>query len=654
MSSEKNELNYLSDSSATTEAPRSVSRHHDPYAGGFLMSENDLGTIGKFTKRELPNGLYWWSDNIVAEELVEGLDRSFLLIRGHWALTSPGCEDGPAARCLLESAQSSLDEFHEHLEYLSGRYVIILHLAGHTYVYNDTLGARTVFYCEKDRLVASHLHLIEEVGAYEKYDFSGDIREVQWAADFTPLRGVFNLLPNFFLQIPEFKVSRFYPREENRFWSVDREEKYREIERIWRSSQKTYFEAFPNIAFSISGGIDSRLVLAMAKPYWHKMNGYTYGLPSRGKSRTGGTFYRRTMLADDRIVRSILESVRFKEHTFFDVAKRAEVSSELAGLLRKNTYGEHGQHLVASYREKFSDGSWLNIRGNAIELARIVHLGTGFDRRLSKVQSEFPDDVEERMKVLGYSSNLHGYPKQLMMYWELRHGKWLGEINNELDAAFDTWIPAANRRILDLMSSFAEEELTEGIIIRDLIDRNAPELNWSPVNSSQTLYEDWRDLRFPASRMLDTVTTFDGKGNQQQLQPLGECRLSQSQVGPGAGMQIKFAPVKETGTLLFRVLVPYGSASGKGYFNWGVKINGEQRFTIDGAEKGVPVSFSIDNISPQDEVIVELNFLKKVNGAESWSRATRLRIEDCKLYPRATGDASPELRTDWPSTGIQP
>lgn len=648
--------NDLSDQPVTLSAgnqPRSISRHFDPYVGGFLLSEDDLGEIGKFTKQELPNGLYWWSDNIVAEELVEGLDQSFLLIRGHWALTSPGCEDGPAARCLLESAQSSMDEFHEQLEYLSGRYVIILHLAGHTYVYNDTLGARTVFYCEKDRLVASHLHLIEEVGAYEKYDFSGDIREVQWAADFTPLRGVFNLLPNFFLEIPEFKVSRFYPRQENGFWGVDREEKYREIERIWRSSQKTYFEAFPNIAFSISGGIDSRLVLAMAKPYWHKMNGYTYGLPSREHSRTGGTFYRRTMLADDRIVRSILESVRFKEHTFFDVAKRAEVSSELAGLLRKNTYGEHGQHLVASYREKFSNGSWLNIRGNAIELARIVHLGTGFDRRLSKVQSEFPDDVEERMKVLGYSSHLHGYGKQLMMYWELRHGKWLGEINNELDAAFDTWIPAANRRILDLMRSFAEEELTEGLVIRDLIDRNAPELNWLPVNSSQTLYQDWRDLRFPASRMLDTITTFDGKGNQQELQPLGECRLSQPQVGPGAGMQIKFAPVKETGTLLFRVLVPYGSASGKGYFNWGVKINGEQRFTIDGAEKGVPVSFSIDNISPKDEVLVELNFLKKVQGAESWSRATRLRIEDCKLYPRAIGDASPELRTDWPSTEIQ-
>lgn len=467
-----------------------------------------------------------------------------------------------------------------------------------------------------------------------------------------PKRG-FNLLPNFFLEIPEFKVSRFYPRQENGFWGVDREEKYREIERIWRSSQKTYFEAFPNIAFSISGGIDSRLVLAMAKPYWHKMNGYTYGLPSRENRRTGGTFYRRTMLADDRIVRSILESVRFKEHTFFDVAKRAEVSSELAGLLRKNTYGEHGQHLVASYREKFSNGSWLNIRGNAIELARIVHLGTGFDRRLSKVQNEFPDDVEGRMNVLGYSSNLHGYAKQLMMYWELRHGKWLGEINNELDAAFDTWIPAANRRILDLMSSFAEEELTEGLVIRDLIDRNAPELNWLPVNSSQTLYQDWRDLRFPASRMLDTITTFDGKGNHQELQPLGECRLSQSQVGPGAGMQIKFAPVNETGNLLFRVLVPYGSASGKGYFNWGVKINGEQRFTIDGAEKGVPVSFSIDNISPKDEVLVELNFLKNVQGAESWSRATRLRIEDCKLYPRAIGDASPELRTDWPSTEVQ-
>ena len=633
---------------------RVISRHHDPYVGGFVLSENDLGAIRKFTKRELPNGLFWWSDNIVAEELVQGLDQSFLLIRGHWALTSLEGEGLPAARYLFERAQSSKEDFEGELDFLSGRYVIVIHLAGKTYVYNDAIGARTVYYSEQERLVASHLHLVDEMGTFEKYDVTKGTRQVQWAADFTPIKGVFNLLPNFVLELPEFKVSRFYPREENGFWDVDREEKYREIERIWRSAQKTYFEAFPNIAFSISGGIDSRLVLAMAKPYWHKLKAYTYGVPSSEGAGGGGTYFRRTMIADDRIVRDLLESVRFNEHIFFDVTKQSKVSGELAGLLQKNTYGKHGHHLVASYRQKFASGTWLNIRGNAIELARMAQMGPGFDRAVSKAQSGFPDDIEKRMELLGYRSNLHGYNRQLLMYWELRHGKWLGEINNELDAAFDTWIPAGNRRIRDLMGSFPEDEITEGLVIRDLIDRTAPELNWPPVNSTQTLYQDWRDLRFQATRMLDKALIFDGKGNSHAVQPQAEYRLPQSQVGPGAGIRIKFAPVDEPGTLSFRVLVPYGSPSAKGYFTWGIKINGESCFTIDGAEKGVPISFSVDNISPEDEVLVELNFLKRVKGAESWSRATRLRIEDCKLYPRAIGNSSPDLRSDWPNPPNHP
>ncbi|MEX5419692.1 hypothetical protein WCD98_29945, partial [Pseudomonas aeruginosa] len=125
---------------------RVLSRHHDPYVGGFVLSEIDLGTIKKFTKQELPNGLFWWSDNIVAEELVQGLNQSFLLIRGHWALTSPEGESEPAARYLFERARSSKEDFEKELDFLSGRYVIVLHLAGVTYVYNDAIGARTVYY----------------------------------------------------------------------------------------------------------------------------------------------------------------------------------------------------------------------------------------------------------------------------------------------------------------------------------------------------------------------------------------------------------------------------------------------------------------------------------------------------------------------------
>ena len=248
------------------EADNAPARRTVPYAGGFILSERTLGGVTGFTKRELPNGFTLWRDDVVAEKLVESSDGSFLLIRGHWALTSRSGEGKDTAQYLLEQARNSMDEFHEELDFLSGRYVIVLSIGQHTYVYNDAIGARTVCYSATNRLVASHLNLLAELDDYEK-DEIDDPKDVQWAADFSPLMGVYHLLPNHRLELPKFGVSRFYSRKQNPYFSLDREEKYLEIERIWKSSQRAYFKSWSEVAFSISGGIDSRLVLAMAKPY---------------------------------------------------------------------------------------------------------------------------------------------------------------------------------------------------------------------------------------------------------------------------------------------------------------------------------------------------------------------------------------------------
>ncbi|MGV0379123.1 hypothetical protein [Corynebacterium lehmanniae] len=624
------------------------SRRLKPFVGGFVLSEGDLGEVANFRKQKLPNGLNWWSDDAVSEEFVQGDSENFLLIRGHWSLTSPKGEGKDTASYLLARAQDDLDKFHEELEYLSGRYVILVGLSGKTYLYNDTLGARTVYYSVENRIVASHLRILQDLDDYENFEVEKGLKVVQWAADFTPAKGIFNLLPNFFLELPSFEVSRFYPRRENPFLAADRDEKYAEIERIWHCSQRSYFEDNPDVAFSITGGIDSRLVLAMAKPYWHKLTGYTYGEPSHGKKRgAGGTFYRRTMLSDDRIVRVLLESVQFKDHIFIDVTNRAAVGKDLLGLLEKNSYGSHGQHLVASYQEIFRTGKWLNIRGNAIELARMAHAKPGFNGRVTSAQREFPADVDARLEYLGYRSNFHGYGKQLLFYWELRHGKWLGEIHNELDAAFDTWIPAANRRILDLMSAFPEDELKSGIVIRDLIERNAPELNWQPVNSGQSLYQEWRELNLQTSGMIEARFVLDENGNARDLPAQTYSRIPETWVGPRSRLVIRFAPFSETGTLAFRVVVPYSNPAGKDYFSWGIRINGVSHFSIDGAERGVPINFSVDNVTPNDEILVEMEFLKSVTGVGSWSEATRISVDGCKFYPRKVVDAKPALRCDW-------
>lgn len=101
-----------------------------PFASGFVLSNRDFGSIVHFEKRALPNGLWWWSDSFVDEDQASAENGDFLIIRGHWASGSEDGKDDPSAHRLLRLAQESIELFEDELDYLCGRYLIVLHLHG--------------------------------------------------------------------------------------------------------------------------------------------------------------------------------------------------------------------------------------------------------------------------------------------------------------------------------------------------------------------------------------------------------------------------------------------------------------------------------------------------------------------------------------------
>lgn len=590
------------------------------------------------------------------EKQASAEDGDFLIIRGHWASGSVDGKDDPSVLRLLHLAQESIDLFEEELDYMCGRFIIILHLHGKTWIYNDAIGNRTVYYSADQAIAASHLHLLNRVSPHELIANSLEdarVADYQWAADLTPYKGVRHVLPNHKLDWDERETVRFYPRQANPFYEWDSEAKYAEVERIWNAAQSQYFERYSRIAFSISGGVDSRLVLAMAKPYWGQIVGYTYGLSKREEGlEQRGTFFGRTMENDESIVRQMLSSCDLKDHVYFDMESLEKVNDQLALLLANNTMGYHGNRLVASYRKVF-EGPWLNIRGNAIELSRTGNANLSFDALVEKCQGDFPVDVTTRLKALGYDQNLYGYGRGALTYWEFRHGKWLGEIHNELDAAFDTWAPAGIRRIRDLMAAFDEQEVRNGLVVRDLIERNAPELNRYPVNSRETLYSAWRDLK------KEKLNNGSGRAplSARVVNPQGSLlcdieikksfRMPPNTLHAGNRMLVSLYDVKMPGTLCFRVHQPYVNPAAKNYINLAVVVGEKAMFEIDGSEYGGPINFSIDNLLPGDTVYLVSTFKRNLPGSESWSRATRMGVSAVKFFKQKT-NGNRTLRNDLP------
>ena len=86
------------------------------------------------------------------------------MLRGHWAdLNVANSSNSDVARSLLFTAGVSSEEFHRRLNFLAGRYVIVLRVGGEVRVYNDTLGTRSVYYSLQSGIVCSHLRLLEQV-----------------------------------------------------------------------------------------------------------------------------------------------------------------------------------------------------------------------------------------------------------------------------------------------------------------------------------------------------------------------------------------------------------------------------------------------------------------------------------------------------------
>lgn len=72
---------------------------------------------------------------------------------------------------------------------------------------------------------------------------------------------------------------------------------------------------------------------------------------------------------------------------------------------------------------------------------------------------------------------------------ETRMGRWMAEIYNQTDPAFDSISPMNMRAIVELGLAGPEDERRSGIMFTELIDRNWPELNFPGINHRNNLYQ---------------------------------------------------------------------------------------------------------------------------------------------------------------------
>lgn len=457
------------------------------YVGGFYLTSEAHHAVSNFVPLHLRNGwTFWHSSRGLLQTTNDDGNQELVLFGTFFHLNEEN--NKIAAERLLRAYISGEEEFECEFDNFVGRFVLLINSPTECCVFNDALGTRSIYYAVDQQAVSSHYNLLAtKLGEAPVRTW----QESRMAMDLTKSSQINQLLPNFKLDCLKSESSRFFPVQANEFSTWSHNDKQTEITRLWTASLDRLLNGTNQVVFSISGGLDSRLSVAMAHEYWENLNLYTYGTKVPKDTK-----YSQVMNRDYVIAHELIEIIRPKNYKFIHLAENRKLQPALATLLKTNSLTQHGPSLVQRYREEFPGDDWIHVRSNGIEVARgYFGFKDSVESIIKTCQNDGAIDFHSRLEILGYGSPQHGYNRRDLFYWEIRMGKWHSEVLNETDAAFETILPHNSRRIIKLLLSYSPEQRKSSFAIKELMNRNAPILNFFGINDERNLYEIVRDER---------------------------------------------------------------------------------------------------------------------------------------------------------------
>lgn len=624
-----------------------------PFSKGFVLTRGSFHAVAHFTPQELVGGWTLWADNATQQDQASDA-QALVIIRGLWIDTSEHVAES-VADGLLRSFAHGWNDFYEHIGKIAGRYVVFVIENGDVHVFNDPSGLRTVYYTEDGDIVASHLKLLARMAGKK---LSGSSTRIEKDLDSTLCADVRQLLPNFALKANSGSVKRFYPMEKNRYTEWDLEDKLSRVQTLLNRVLGNVADRFGDkIAVSVTGGVDSRFILAMSRPYWHNMTGYTYGLE---KARTT-TFRDQMMALDQDIVNQLIDLIPLKSHQFLDIANFPKTSPEIQQTVRNNTWQNHLQGLLPAYREMFAEPGWVHLRGNGLEVVKRFWHAPSVSATVALQLLGLPESQErtKRAEQLGYSRDHYDFLMTDLLYWEVRLGKWHAEIMNEQDVVYETVLPVSTREIYEILLSFSPAERAEALALRELINRNAPLLNFIGTNDRRNLYEQFRDSKVernaPVPLFEPRFDVTESAGDNEEVEVLHDRTLyiPADHFVKNALASALFTKVEANGALQFTINQPYECAKNRDKFSWEVLVDDKPLLECDGAATSLPVRVTVRNLRAGAEVRVGLRAHANMQGIKSWQNASWTTISAVEQTPTVVAeDMQPIATCDCPDARV--
>ena len=166
------------------------------------------------------------------------------------------------ARYLCEKIKSSISDFYDALNFISGTYALIWEIDDEINILNDAHGLRSIFYSQRTGSCSSHLELLnmverEGVSAIQSHSQKRNyIYCYQYPGNLTSYENLRFLTPNFSLRLNDVAVERFFPIEKRVFLSP--QEIKKRLKKKFELLMRKYCSK-GRVAMSLTGGRDSRV-----------------------------------------------------------------------------------------------------------------------------------------------------------------------------------------------------------------------------------------------------------------------------------------------------------------------------------------------------------------------------------------------------------
>lgn len=296
-------------------------------------------------------------------------------------------EEGACVTAKTLKAQKTHSMCIDYVNKCAGRYLFIIVGKDFARIYLDALGSLGVLYDPKSKRIASTLNLLLDRDLVPNTDYplaaAAYRGERRFAYGHTPDKFAKRLLPNHFLSILDFSTHRFWPTDDTiceASGSLALDYRDRIANRLVAITDGL-FQHTDDVRFGLSGGLDSRTLLACVGPSLSKLGLFTHA--ENMMSRKDTRIAKRLASYVDQPIKTI-DPTRDPTYRIDDLDRLMKLSSERHIGVGENLLNEQVSKTHLEVINAQEPGG-LVLRGNGIDFLKGHHWGHAMPEYVGKL-----------------------------------------------------------------------------------------------------------------------------------------------------------------------------------------------------------------------------------------------------------------------------